>query len=174
MTFGLRCSGPACRPHPASLPVRVPTVESLPPASFGFPLAVAPCGLATVAVIGPDWLLSSNKTLPMLGTPRGRPPGRPASRRTMASAAVQGDRPTKPMAERLPEPSRYPTFENIREREHRGFHEVRWPGGAKPGPKREECPQEWGHGSLKGYSTAAAAKGTAAGPSNSSSRGSRG
>src|ERR1022692_511225 len=77
MTFGLRCSGPACRPHPASLPVRVPTVESLPPASFGFPLAVAPCGLATVAVIGPDWLLSSNKTLPMLGTPRGRPPGRP-------------------------------------------------------------------------------------------------
>src|SRR5437660_1087279 len=36
MTFGLRCSGPACRPHPASLPVRVPTVESLPPASFSF------------------------------------------------------------------------------------------------------------------------------------------
>src|ERR1035438_1841313 len=93
MTFGLRCSGPACRPHPASLPVRVPTVESLPPASFGFPLAVAPCGLATVAVIGPDWLLSSNKTLPMLGTPRGRPPGRPASRRTRASAAVQGTAP---------------------------------------------------------------------------------
>src|ERR1035441_10629772 len=53
MTFGLRCSGPACRPHPASLPVRVPTVEGLPPASFGFPLAVAPCGSATVAVIGP-------------------------------------------------------------------------------------------------------------------------
>src|ERR1039457_6239471 len=26
---------------------------------------------------------------------RGRPPGRPASRRTRASAAVQGDRPTK-------------------------------------------------------------------------------
>src|SRR6267143_6016941 len=36
MTFGLRCSGPACRPHPASLPVRVPTVESLPSASFSF------------------------------------------------------------------------------------------------------------------------------------------
>src|SRR5437763_12468209 len=34
MTFGLRCSGPACRPHPASLPVRVPTVEDLPPPSF--------------------------------------------------------------------------------------------------------------------------------------------
>src|ERR1039457_8228 len=82
MTFGLRCSGPACRPHPASLPVRVPTVESLPPASFGFPLAVAPCGLATVAVIGPDWLLSSNKTLPMLGTPCGGL----ATRRLRASA----------------------------------------------------------------------------------------
>ena len=27
-----------------------------------------------------------------------------------ASAAVQGDRPTKPMPERLPESSRYPTF----------------------------------------------------------------
>src|SRR5437773_1802095 len=36
MTFGLRCSGPACRPHPASLPVRVPTVEDLLHASFGF------------------------------------------------------------------------------------------------------------------------------------------
>src|SRR5258706_8488149 len=77
MTFGLHCSEPVCRPHPASLPVRVPTVESLPPASFGFPLAVAPCGSATVAVIGSDWLLSSNKILPMLGTLRaGRP--RPA------------------------------------------------------------------------------------------------
>src|ERR1035437_9577562 len=37
-----------------------------------------------------------------------RPPGRPASRRTRASAAVQGDRPTKPMPERLPESSAYP------------------------------------------------------------------
>ena len=36
MTFGLRCSQPACRPHPASLPVRVPTVESLLRASFSF------------------------------------------------------------------------------------------------------------------------------------------
>ena len=36
MTFGLRCSGPARRPHPASLPVRVPTVEGLPLASFSF------------------------------------------------------------------------------------------------------------------------------------------
>src|ERR1700720_1927682 len=36
MTFGLRCFLPACRPHPASLPVRVPAVESLLRASFGF------------------------------------------------------------------------------------------------------------------------------------------
>jgi hypothetical protein len=36
MIFGLRCSAPACRPHPASLPVRVPTVEGLPAASFSF------------------------------------------------------------------------------------------------------------------------------------------
>src|SRR4051812_40081127 len=36
MTFGLRCSQPACRPHPASLPVRVPAVESLLRASFSF------------------------------------------------------------------------------------------------------------------------------------------
>jgi len=36
MTFGLRCSQPACRPHLASLPVRIPTVEGLLPASFSF------------------------------------------------------------------------------------------------------------------------------------------
>src|SRR6266581_9029750 len=36
MTFGLRCLSPARRPRPASLPVRVPTVESLLRASFGF------------------------------------------------------------------------------------------------------------------------------------------
>ena len=36
MTFGLRCLQPACRPHPASLPVRVPAVESLLRASFRF------------------------------------------------------------------------------------------------------------------------------------------
>src|SRR5271156_5212931 len=36
MTLGLRCCQPACRPHPASLPVRVPTVESLLRASFSF------------------------------------------------------------------------------------------------------------------------------------------
>src|ERR1022692_3286519 len=47
MTFGLRCSQPACRPHPASLPVRIPTVKGLLHASFSFPLqlspSVAPC-----------------------------------------------------------------------------------------------------------------------------------
>src|SRR6266849_1622858 len=69
MTFGLRCSEPARRPHPASLPVRVPSVESLPSASFSFRLTARPCGSATVAVIGSDWLLSSNEILPMLGTP---------------------------------------------------------------------------------------------------------
>ena len=36
MTSGLRCSGPACRPHPASLPVCIPTVEGLPAASSSF------------------------------------------------------------------------------------------------------------------------------------------
>src|ERR1700683_80304 len=36
MILGLRCYQPACRPHPASLPVRVPAVESLLRASFGF------------------------------------------------------------------------------------------------------------------------------------------
>src|SRR5437899_8487777 len=36
MTFGLCCSQPACRPHQASLPVRVPAVESLLRASFSF------------------------------------------------------------------------------------------------------------------------------------------
>src|SRR5450631_607737 len=36
MNIGLCCCQPACRPHPASLPVRVPTVESLLSASFSF------------------------------------------------------------------------------------------------------------------------------------------
>jgi len=39
---------------------------------FQLRLAATPCGSATVAVIGPDWLLSSNKILPMLGTPCSR------------------------------------------------------------------------------------------------------
>ena len=64
MTFGLCCSQPACRPHPASLPVRVPTVDGLLRASFG----CYPLRFATVAVIGSGWLLSSNEILPMLGT----------------------------------------------------------------------------------------------------------
>ncbi len=37
MIFGLRCSGPARRLHPASLPVHVLTVDSLLRASFSFP-----------------------------------------------------------------------------------------------------------------------------------------
>jgi hypothetical protein len=36
MILGLCCSGPTRRPHPASLPVGVPTVEGLPSASFSF------------------------------------------------------------------------------------------------------------------------------------------
>ena len=36
MTLGLRCCQPARRPHPASLSVRVPTVEDLLSASFSF------------------------------------------------------------------------------------------------------------------------------------------
>ena len=64
MTFGLRCSQPTCRPRPASLPIRVPTVEGLLRASFG----CYTLRFATVAVIGSGWLLSSNEILPMLGT----------------------------------------------------------------------------------------------------------
>ena len=36
MGFGFRCCSPAHRPHPASLPVRVPAVVGLPSASFSF------------------------------------------------------------------------------------------------------------------------------------------
>ena len=36
MTFGLRCSQPACRPHPASLPIPARTVGRLLPAAFSF------------------------------------------------------------------------------------------------------------------------------------------
>jgi len=36
MTFGLCCSTPTRRPRSASLPVRIPTVEGLLPASFSF------------------------------------------------------------------------------------------------------------------------------------------
>src|SRR5882757_5690958 len=77
MIFGLRCSGTACRPHPASLPVRVPTVESLPSASFSFASRLRLAVQLRLPSIGSDWLLSSNKILPMLGTPRrgsGDPP----------------------------------------------------------------------------------------------------
>ena len=53
---------------------------------FRLHLAATPCGSATVAVIGSDWLLSSNKILPMLGTPCGRRPRRPPGRITPTSA----------------------------------------------------------------------------------------
>src|SRR5450432_4311470 len=54
------------------------------------------------------------------GRPRPRPAPWPArSRRTRASAAVQGDRPTKPLPERLPESSRYPAKRLCATDEHR-------------------------------------------------------
>jgi hypothetical protein len=52
---------------------------------FQLRLAATPCGSATVAVIGSDWLLSSNKTSPMLGTPCRR-----ASARRLATAKNAG------------------------------------------------------------------------------------
>src|SRR5258708_10393105 len=91
MTFGLRCSEPARRPHPASLPVRVPSVESLPSGSFSLRLTAGPCGSATVAVIGSDWLLSSNEILPMLGTLRARPPGRALALATCGGLLTPAD-----------------------------------------------------------------------------------
>jgi len=42
MTFGLRCSQPAGRPHPASLPIRLPAVETLLSASFSFASRLRP------------------------------------------------------------------------------------------------------------------------------------
>jgi hypothetical protein len=60
--------------------------------------------LATVAVIGSGWLLSSNKTLPMLGTlarafwPASRPPGRLRSGPEHAGQRAgggSGSRPTE-------------------------------------------------------------------------------
>jgi len=61
MTFGLRRSQPtgrAPRPHLASLPVRVPTVEGLPRASFGFASGHA-LRFGTVVVINFVEILSS-------------------------------------------------------------------------------------------------------------------
>ena len=94
MTFGLRCCQPARRPHPASLSVRVPTVEGLSAASFSLASRLRPCGSATIAVIGPDWLLSSNKILPMLGTRRSRPPGRLLPPSTAPTSISPPPRPT--------------------------------------------------------------------------------
>src|SRR5260221_9396485 len=96
MTLGLRCSEPARRPLPASLPVRFPSVGSLPSASFRFRLPAGPWGSATVAVIGSDWLLSSNEILPMRGPLRAGPLDplqyfrSPQNRPTRASAADRG------------------------------------------------------------------------------------
>jgi len=68
VTFGLRVSSHACRPHRASLPVRVPAVGLSLQASFarrprGLRLAVA-----TVAVTASGHLLSDDEFMPMLGT----------------------------------------------------------------------------------------------------------
>jgi len=81
MTFGLRCcqpAGPEGTPPAPGLTAgscssgrpaqRAPRPESLLSASFSFRLLAAPCGFATVAVIGSGWILSSNEIPPMLGT----------------------------------------------------------------------------------------------------------
>src|SRR5664279_3406896 len=98
MTLGLCCSQPACRPHPASLPVRVPTVEGLLRASFG----CYTLRFATVAVIGSGWLLSSNEILPMLGTlgrtpgPRPTPPSAGAECASSGSRGIRADQGVRP------------------------------------------------------------------------------
>ncbi len=81
MSVALRCSGPACRPHPASLPVCVPPVEGLPSASFGFAsqLRLIRLRLPSSAPIGsfhpirscPCWAMLGNagQCWAMLGTP---------------------------------------------------------------------------------------------------------
>src|ERR1017187_4801552 len=90
---------------------------------------------------------------------RGRPPGRPASRRTRASVAVQGDRPTKPMPERLPESSRYPTsaIRRGRNRGHHGRGPVSVGGSAWAFDchlSRPEARRDLRGGRLEGYATA--------------------
>ena len=42
MDFGLYCGQPARRPYAASLPIRVPTVKGLFPASFSLAARLAP------------------------------------------------------------------------------------------------------------------------------------
>jgi hypothetical protein len=44
IALGLRCSGQAGRPHAASLPVRVPTVEGFASRFFRLHLEATPCG----------------------------------------------------------------------------------------------------------------------------------
>lgn len=48
MSFGLRVYSHACRTHPASLPLRVPVVGTLPRASFSHGLTTAALPLTTV------------------------------------------------------------------------------------------------------------------------------
>ena len=90
MTFGLRCSQPARRPHPASLPIRVPTVEGLLRASFSFPLqlspSVAPCVSLRLSSSTPSSSFHLDRFCPCWahwGGPlvRGRRPRRPFAAR---------------------------------------------------------------------------------------------
>lgn len=97
MIFGLRCSEAACRPHHASLPVRVPAVESLLSASFSFAsrlrLAVqlrlpssAPIGSFHPTRFCPCWAHSARVPLDPLYAKRTDSPL--PNRPTGASAAV--------------------------------------------------------------------------------------
>ena len=106
MTFGLRRSQPACRPHPASLPVRVPAVEGLLRASFSFTSRLRPAlRYLAGAVIGSGWLLSSNRILPMSGT----------LGRTISSPAGQAlQRVQSPARRPHPRPTPLPTAEPTR------------------------------------------------------------
>src|SRR5665811_1470182 len=68
VTVGFRGSQHTHRPHPASLPVRVPMVVSLLSASFRLTSWFPPCGFAMVVVTTSSYLLSGNKFWPMSGT----------------------------------------------------------------------------------------------------------
>jgi hypothetical protein len=61
---------------------------------FQLHLAATPCGSAAVAIIGSDWLLSSNWILPMLGTPGCAPQARsvasPVAGTTFRTRAASG------------------------------------------------------------------------------------
>src|SRR5271167_3948714 len=97
MTFGFRCSPPA----PSLTASSCSYGREFAIRFFQLRLTATPCGFATVAVIGSGWLLSSNKTLPMLGTlghdgilrPDGIPHGRLCP---VARAAQKGAPPPGP------------------------------------------------------------------------------